>query len=416
MKKQIQAFAVSLLAASAASAQQAVQWRVEDGGNGHWYRQLDFGGGVLYPFAKAQCVQQGGHPVTVTTPEEHAFVCSVMTVFLNWMGAERVDAGWTWCTGEDWTYGSICSPTPGADRIQFYGCSCWNDTFDDDCCTGAVIVEWSADCNGDGIVDYGQCRDGSLADFDSDNVPDCCERGEPCVVGAYPVQWPTATGGNGHWYQAVASDDATWNTADGGCQAVGGGLVSINSAAEWALVKSVYRASGVNGHMWTGGWKPEGQAQWEWRSGEAWDYVAWGGTGCPSGPYPNNPQSELLALGVSEACGVVWDDYSPVSAKSLDFSGWIVEWSADCNNDGVVDCGQVLSGQFDDFNRNGVPDRICDCIGDLTGDRVVNGSDLGVMLADWGTASGPRPSDLDASGSVDGFDIAHLLANWGSCN
>jgi hypothetical protein len=37
MKNLIQAAAVTLFAVSTANAQQAVQWKVGDGGNGHWY-------------------------------------------------------------------------------------------------------------------------------------------------------------------------------------------------------------------------------------------------------------------------------------------------------------------------------------------------------------------------------------------
>jgi hypothetical protein len=43
-----------------------------------------------------------------------------------------------------------------------------------------IIIEWSADCNGDGIVDYGQIADGTLADADGNGVPDCCDEGVNC--------------------------------------------------------------------------------------------------------------------------------------------------------------------------------------------------------------------------------------------
>ena len=59
----------------------------------------------------------------------------------------------------------------------------------------------SSDCNGDGLEDTIQCRNGTLADVNSNDIPDCCEQGTPCVVGIYPVQWRIADGGNGHWYQ-----------------------------------------------------------------------------------------------------------------------------------------------------------------------------------------------------------------------
>ena len=49
--------------------------------------------------------------------------------------------------------------------------------------------------------------------------------------------------------------------------------------------------------------------------------------------------------------------------------------------------------------------------GDLDGDGVVNGADLGIMLADWeGGAS--SPADLNDDGRVDGLDLGVLLANW----
>ena len=178
MKTLIQAV-VTLLAASAVHAQQAVQWRVEDGGNGHWYAQLNYGGGRTYTEAKLLCESRGGHLATITSSGEQQMVCDVLTTLTGWIGAERTGAGWGWCTGEPWTYGSICSPTPNADRVQLYGCTCWNDTFDGDTLTESAIIEWSADCNGDGIVDYGQILDGTLSDVNDDGVPDSCQA--PCV-------------------------------------------------------------------------------------------------------------------------------------------------------------------------------------------------------------------------------------------
>jgi hypothetical protein len=34
----------------------------------------------------------------------------------------------------------------------------------------------------------------------------------------------------------------------------------------------------------------------------------------------------------------------------------VIEYSADCNNDGIVDKGQILAGHLIDANNNGVPD------------------------------------------------------------
>ncbi|MEE2680887.1 MAG: family 16 glycosylhydrolase [Planctomycetota bacterium] len=48
--------------------------------------------------------------------------------------------------------------------------------------------------------------------------------------------------------------------------------------------------------------------------------------------------------------------------------------------------------------------------GDLDDDGRVSGSDLSILLADWGT-TGSR-GDLDGSGIVEGADLTMLLANW----
>ena len=49
-------------------------------------------------------------------------------------------------------------------------------------------------------------------------------------------------------------------------------------------------------------------------------------------------------------------------------------------------------------------------LGDLNGDGVVNGADLGSLLAQWGQ---PGTGDLNGDGIVGGADIGIMLANWG---
>jgi hypothetical protein len=48
--------------------------------------------------------------------------------------------------------------------------------------------------------------------------------------------------------------------------------------------------------------------------------------------------------------------------------------------------------------------------GDLNGDSVVNGLDLGLLLAGWGTSD--PAADLNDDGSVDGVDLGIMLGNW----
>jgi hypothetical protein len=56
---------------------------------------------------------------------------------------------------------------------------------------------------------------------------------------------------------------------------------------------------------------------------------------------------------------------------------------------------------------------VCDCPYDLTGDRVVNGGDLGAVLSGWSTSS--PLADVNHDGIVDGQDLAMVLSGWGSC-
>jgi formylglycine-generating enzyme required for sulfatase activity len=52
------------------------------------------------------------------------------------------------------------------------------------------------------------------------------------------------------------------------------------------------------------------------------------------------------------------------------------------------------------------------CTGDLNGDRVVTGADLGLLLGNWGHAGF---GDIDGNGVVDGADLGALLGAWGAC-
>ncbi len=49
-------------------------------------------------------------------------------------------------------------------------------------------------------------------------------------------------------------------------------------------------------------------------------------------------------------------------------------------------------------------------VGDLNGDGIVDGADLGLLLAAWD--SDDADADLNGDGTVDGADLGLLLANW----
>ena len=53
--------------------------------------------------------------------------------------------------------------------------------------------------------------------------------------------------------------------------------------------------------------------------------------------------------------------------------------------------------------------------GDCNGDRAVNGSDLAVLLAQFGQAIAPgTAADINGDGMVNGADLSTLLSNFGA--
>ena len=61
--------------------------------------------------------------------------------------------------------------------------------------------------------------------------------------------------------------------------------------------------------------------------------------------------------------------------------------------------------------RNATVEFVDPCPADLNGDNFVNGVDLGLLLAAWGTAE----QDITGDGTTDGVDFGIMLASWGPC-
>lgn len=56
----------------------------------------------------------------------------------------------------------------------------------------------------------------------------------------------------------------------------------------------------------------------------------------------------------------------------------------------------------------------CPCVGDLSGDDLVNVFDLLTLLNAWGQCAG-CPEDLNGDDAVNVFDLLTLLSAWGPC-
>jgi hypothetical protein len=444
MKNLIQAAVVTLFAASTAQAQQAVQWKVSDGGNGHWYACVRDGAGMTAQDAANQAAAAGAHLLTGCSSEFDFAVAAVDALnpagwvawgdhrWGPWIGLRRVGTteNFEWvdgtsCVFDRWDSGAGQPDPANEDSVLLYSTSPQPSAYCHDIAgsrlTNSAILEWSSDCNSDGIVDYGQCHDGTLADYNGNNIPDCCERGEACVVGNCPVQWRVEDGGNGHWYRLVFDGHPSWTEAKQLAEQLGGYLATLTSKSENDLGGVLSRGATA---MLLGGFQDrasqdysEPAGGWRWITGEPWTFTNWG-SGEPNDANNGHgdPGEDYLSSWTGGQ-GFRWGDGDNICPE-CNPGPFLVEWSADCNNDNIVDYGQILQGQLADLDSNGVPD-ICQqptCVAaDIYRDFNVNGADLGILLSQWGPNTPLTESDLNSDGVVNGADLGILLSFWGAC-
>ncbi len=163
------------------------------------------------------------------------------------------------------------------------------------------------------------------------------------------VQWTTASGGNGHWYQ-LHPKVGDWFACRSAAQGLGGDLATPSTAAENAFIEPlvpiqqfpIWNRVFLGARQRAGGAPTDG---WYWVDGSSWSFTDW------QWNQPNGGEGFLVAIRDENGC--TWDDYG---VDSTDIYFFLTEWSADCNNDGIVDYGQILSGQLIDADANGIPD------------------------------------------------------------
>jgi hypothetical protein len=242
------------------------------------------------------------------------------------------------------------------------------------------------------------------------------------------VQWRVEDGGNGHWYQFRTFGQNCFLANRDAAVELGGHLMTANGEAEWIFVSDHAQEVGTPSFIIGAVGPAHGTPGWTWVTGEPWDYTAWGGQSpCSWGPYPNNGSSGYYlwtgACGNSPSGALLWDDGAQFNQCNGPAMLCMVEWSADCNGDGIVDYGQILDGTLIDKNGNGIPD-CCEfgfpcfpdpCPGDLNNDAVVNGGDISVLLGFWGQSGKGVLGDINGDGLVDAADLAMLLSSWGKC-
>jgi hypothetical protein len=254
------------------------------------------------------------------------------------------------------------------------------------------------------------------------------------------VQWRVEDGGNGHWYEGLrySAQGVSWSRAREDAILLGAELVSFVSAAETSWVFSSVVSHELMWNIdcgpWVGGYQLPESAEpsggWTWVDGSPASNTFDWAVGQPDDARNcggNNNRLHYWRQGSLLPRNTIAD--APDAASFTCDQGYVgtfrtavIEWSADCNGDGIVDYGQIRDGTFPDVNTNGVPD-CCEpgesctpCPGDVTNGGTVDAADLSILLAAWGTnGQGEFDTDLNSDGLVDGGDLALVLGGWGAC-
>ena len=451
----IAAAAAGLIVAGESFAQSAVQWRVEDGGNGHWYQYVSER--LAWPDANSRAAAASGYLVTLTSQAENAFVNSIVPTRYLAGGSQKSSScepacDWQWSNGEAWSYSNWNPGEPNNAGNEDYllvnpGFPGWNDITAEQI---QFVIEWSADCNFDGIVDYGQCRDGSLADSNANNVPDCCEQQLPCggidfgrqlhleFVGSCVDSSPYDRVCQATEISYSVSPDGTPDSAasfDGVTSEiqVSGVPIPVNNSFSWALwlrcdqvgildQAIVERIEAVGNNLMSPSLfvRPSGALGFG-----SYSFTS-GGTSVESAPGTVQPNKWIHVACTSALNGertVFVNGTAIASGKSADYGQQLglILIGRDRN-----DCCTRFRGAIDDlriYDRCISPsevveifERVPQCHADLTSNGTVDGADLGALLAFWGPVNPVFPqADINGDGAVNGADLGVLLSVWGPC-
>lgn len=129
-------------------------------------------------------------------------------------------------------------------------------------------------------------------------------------------------------------------------------------------------------------------------------------------PYSSDPWSMTAPAG-----GLLWSTQTFAQNANANALRWSTMFNFRFDADtppteGTASLGLFKVGSPADLSVTVLVPSAPPCPADLTGDGVVDGSDLAMVLGQWGQAG---PADLDGNGTADGADLAIVLGAWGAC-
>ena len=399
---------IAITSSSVLAQSTAVQWTVASGGNGNWYE----GDSVARTWASANtaAINRGAHLATSTSAAENAFLVlvSASTVIGGldrpWLGGyqdtnsisySEPAGGWRWVTDERWTFTSWSSIEPnnlgGAENWLHFGNNNgdWNDLPASS--QWASLLEWSADCNNDGIVDYGQILSGVLVDTNGNNVPDCCEGG-----GIIPPNNLLLNGGfEQSNYPGVCCGQC------GTVITIPGWVVSnVDQLINDPNFTAPEGVRWVDLNQCSAGWIRQTVSVTQNRQYRLRFLL--GSLYAPCSPNPRH---------VTVTCGSIVEQI--VLTPGSGYNQY--QFTATANSNSMIVEFNSTSEGCEGGNLDAVSLQEVSCIGDLVINGIVDGEDFCVLLNSWGTNGSANSSDLNGDEIVDGFDLGVVLGAWGAC-
>jgi hypothetical protein len=281
----------------------------------------------------------------------------------------------------------------------------WSDESDSAAGGGqGYIVEYEADCNGDGIVDKGQILSGQILDLNSNGIPDGCEN--PCVFYRDPQPQAVVTGGTAAFTVDFARLGQSYQWRRNGVPLVASSrLIGVTSNA--LTITGVTAADQGN-----------------------YDCLVTGTCGSIiSGSAPLSctpiitaqpPANARLVTGLTLSVGVPtnvsytyrWRQngqnlFNIPGLISGATSRTLTLLSDDASLIGSYDCVLTSACGSTTSSAVGIP-----CPADFNQDGGVDGADVEAFFRVW--ATGDNAADVNQDGGVDGSDVQSFFIRWQS--
>ena len=252
-------------------------------------------------------------------------------------------------------------------------------------CTGDGLIDACQDlpdCNGNGAPDSCDIADGTSVDLNGDGVPDECKpdcngNGIPDYIDIiFEVSLDCDTNGVPDECQ---SDDCDGNGIPDSCDIADGTYEDVDGNGVPDVCQEDCNANGL----------PD-------------DYEILEGL-----------VDDCNDNGVPDSC-----DIDSGAATDCDLDGILDDCQyaddpdADCNDNGVYDVCDIADGTSNDWDASGVPDE-CECLSDITGDLLVNVTDLLNIIGEWNNTN--SFADINRDGIVNVEDLLLVIGSWGPC-